>query len=210
MLAAEKRERLEADIRRACLKLDLELATTLALRGYGPEIHAFLVGFQRSEADAAEAFSLFSERVWKGLATFDWQSSFRTWAYAIARNVSLSQRAQSGKRAGRFVALPEGSFLSELAESVRSDTRSYLRTEVKDRVQRLRESLTDDEQMLLTLRVDRNLAWLDLARVLRDEAGNPTNDELARDAAKLRKRFQTIKEKLRALSDDDLATQKAK
>lgn len=200
MALTENRDRLEADIRRACLKPDLELATTLALRGYGPEIHAFLVGFQRSESDANEAFSLFSERVWKGLASFDWQSSFRTWAYAVARNVSLSYRAQAGKRGGRFVPLPEGSFLSELAESARSDTRSYLRTEVKDRVQRLRESLTEDEQMLLTLRVDRNLAWLDLARVLRDEEGNPSSDQLAKDAAKLRKRFQTIKEKLRALN----------
>jgi len=128
---------------------------------------------------------------------------------AVSRR-SLSQRAQSAKRGSRFVALPEGSFLSELAESVRSETVSYLKTEVKDRVQRLRESLSSDEQMLLALRVGRNLAWLDLARVLRDDERPPSNDELAREAAKLRKRFQAIKDKLRQLSDDDAALQRAK
>jgi len=207
LVPADTREQLEADIRRLCLKQDFEAATTAALRGYGQEIYGFLLGFHRRDEDAAEVFSLFSEKVWKGLRTFDWASSFRTWAYTIARNTSLRYRGTTVKRARRFPALPDGSFLEEIAERVRSATKSYLRTEVKDRVAQLRESLSPEDQMLLVLRVDRKLAWLDLARVLRDESATPSNEELNRESAKLRKRFQTIKEKLLDLSgrDRDLA-----
>lgn len=185
-------------MRRLCLKREFDAATTAALRGYGPEIYGFLLGFHRQEEDAAEVFSLFSERVWKGLATFDWASSFRTWAYTIARNTSITYRGTAVKRARRFTALPDG--MSQIAEDVRSVTQSFLKTEVKDRVARLRESLSSDDQMLLVLRVDRKLAWLELARVLRDGETPVSDEELNRESAKLRKRFQVIKEKLLELS----------
>lgn len=195
-VVTETRERLEADIRRLCLKQDFAGATTAALRGYGPEIYGFLLGFHKREDDAAEVFSLFSEKVWRGLPGFDWASSFRTWAYTIARNTSIRYRGTAVKRAKRFPGLPDGSFLDEIAEGVRSGTKSYLKTEAKDRVARLRESLSDEDQMLLALRVDRKLAWLDLARVLRDDATAATAEELNRESAKLRKRYQVIKDKL--------------
>jgi len=135
--------------------------------------------------------AIFSERVWKGLPTFDWASSFRTWAYTIARNTSLRYRGTAAKRARRFPAMPEGSFLAEIAEEVRSETQSFLKTEVKDRVARLRESLPPEDQMLLALRIDRKVAWLDLARVLRDDATPATAEELTRESARPMKRFRS-------------------
>ncbi len=199
-MSTETRDRLEAEVRRLCLKQDFNGATTAALRGYGPEIYGFLMGFHRAEEDAAEVFSLFSERVWKGMSTFEWGSSLRTWAYTIARNTSITYRGSAMKRARRFPAMPDGSFLSAIAEDVRSVTQSFLKTEVKDRVAKLRDSLSPEDQMLLVLRVDRKLAWLDLARILRDDAKPASAEELNRESAKLRKRFQVIKEKLLELS----------
>jgi RNA polymerase sigma-70 factor (ECF subfamily) len=48
------------------------------------------------------------------------------------------------------------------------------------------------------LRVDRQLAWTDLARVLLhgDDTSTLTEDVLRREAARLRKRFQILKEQL--------------
>jgi RNA polymerase sigma-70 factor (ECF subfamily) len=61
----------------------------------------------------------------------------------------------------------------------------------------LREALPPEEQALLMLRVDRELAWNDLAHVLADDAAAPLEGKaLAREAARLRKRFQVVKEKL--------------
>ena len=53
--------------------------------------------------------------------------------------------------------------------------------------------------MLLTLRVDRRLSFQDLARVLHDAPDKVAAENIAREAARLRKRFQAIKDKLLAL-----------
>lgn len=51
--------------------------------------------------------------------------------------------------------------------------------------------------MLLVLRVDKDLAWNELARVMHPEEAEPLDEEgLKREAARLRKRFQHVKERL--------------
>ena len=66
----------------------------------------------------------------------------------------------------------------------------HLRTEVKSDVQKLREELTEEEQTLLILRVDRNLDWREVADIL--EIEEPA----------LRKRFERLKDKLRRLAKE--------
>jgi RNA polymerase sigma-70 factor (ECF subfamily) len=58
---------------------------------------------------------------------------------------------------------------------------------------RLRESLDPEEQTLLILRVDKGMAWEDVAEVLRAD-GEPVAP------AALRKRFERLKEKLGRLA----------
>ena len=51
--------------------------------------------------------------------------------------------------------------------------------------------------------MDRDLGWLDVARVLLEEGGTDAADDpevLARKAAWARKRFQLVKERLRELA----------
>ena len=80
---------------------------------------------------------------------------------------------------------------------LRTPTASYLRTSHKDRFAALRDSLPEDERMLLVLRVDKQLGWNDLARVMHEGGPEPLDDEaLKREAARLRKRFQLLKERL--------------
>ena len=196
-MTTSDRDALETEIRRRCQAEDHAGAATAALRGYGPEIFGFLVAFHRSEQEASEVFSTFSERLWRGLPRFGWESSFRVWAYTIARNSSLNHRREVKRRAARQRPLPESAAISALVAEVRTGTRPYLQTANKDRFAELRASLSDEEQLLLTLRVDRGISYRDLARILRGEDERPPDDKtLERDAAKLRKRVQSIKERL--------------
>jgi RNA polymerase sigma-70 factor (ECF subfamily) len=191
-----EREQLERDIRHSFEQGDLQGAASAAIRGYGPEIFGLLAALHRREADASEVFSRFAENLWRGLPSFGWHCSFRTWAYTVARNASTSYRRQARRRAEVHVPLPEGSELSAIQQDVRSETLSYLRTQRKTRVLALREALSPEDQTLLVLRVDKRLPWNDLARVMHGEEGELADEVVKKEAARLRKRFQLIKEKL--------------
>lgn len=194
-----EREILERDIRHHLDRGDQAGAATLAIRGYGAEIYGFLMAFHRDEQDCAEVFSCFSERLWRDLAGFRGDSTFRTWAYCLARHASLNYRRDRRRRDRRQQPLPAASALSALpalVEQVRSQTVSYLRTERRARFRALRESLPAADQALLVLRVDRGLAWKELALVLHDGSEPLGEGELERAAARLRKQFQLLKTRL--------------
>jgi RNA polymerase sigma-70 factor (ECF subfamily) len=199
-MAQAHHEQLERDIRGLCQRGDFAGAATAAIRGFGPELYGFLVGFHRSEQDAADVFSMVTERLWHGLPAFDWACSFRTWAYTVARNASITYQDEAQRRARGLVPLSEVSEVARLAEQVRTETAVHLRTETKARIAALRESLTLDERMLLSLRVDRGLGWEDLVRVLHEGAEPLSDEAVRRESAKMRKRFQSLKEKLAELA----------
>ncbi len=188
-------------MRRCCEEGDHDRGATLLLQGYGPEILGFLCAVHPTETEASEVFSEVAEAIWRSLPRFSWESSARTWAYAIARNVTRSRRRDVARR-GKRVGVASDSMFEQLAEQVRTQTKAYLRTENKTRLQALRDGLPEEDRMLLVLRVDRGLAWNDLARILREEGGGePANDAaLAREAARLRKRFQIVKDRLREMA----------
>jgi RNA polymerase sigma-70 factor (ECF subfamily) len=194
---ADKRVELEREIRRRIDAGDTDGATEAALRGYGPEIFAYLAALHRD--DASDTFSLFCEGVWRRLPSFAWQCTFRTWAYAIARNLSLHHRRDAGRRNARNRPLPSGSALSALSaveQQVRTATITYLKTQRRSRLVELRDALPPDDRTLLMLRVDRQLAWTDLAVVMHDGEEPLAEESLKRESARLRKRFQLVKEKL--------------
>ena len=181
----ESARTLEERIHQAWTAGDLAGAATCAIEGYGPEIMGFLYALARSETAAGDAFSMFCEDLWRGLASFRWESSFRTWAYTLARNALHRLRRRP---AAQTVALTP--LIEQLAAPVRTTTLSYLRTERKDQLARLRAGLDEDDRTLLILRVDRGLSWSEVAKVMAGEGGDgPT-------AAALRKRFERIKRRI--------------
>jgi RNA polymerase sigma-70 factor, ECF subfamily len=201
VVTPKDRESLEQAIRAHHAGADLARAAELGLRGYGPEIFAFVHAFQREEDDAAEVFAIFTERLWRGLPDFAWHCSFRTWAYTIARNAAKNYHEQKRVRARVHVPMPESSVLSAIAADVRSETVTYLKTQTKSSVQKLRDALSEEDRMLLSLRLDRKLAWGELARVLHEGPDEePPPEVLEREAARFRKRFQSIKERLADLA----------
>lgn len=189
----------EQDLQQAWNRGDFRAVATMALERYGPEILGVLAARLRSPSDAAEVFSLFAENLWRGLPGFQWRCTLRSWAYRIARNAAIRWGTAGERRPERNVAIEDGDVL-ELAERVRSSTLAHLRSEVKSEIRRLREELPEPEQMLLILRVDKALEWPEIAAVLADE--DLPDDELRREAVRLRKQFQRVTEKLRGLARD--------
>lgn len=70
----------------------------------------------------------------------------------------------------------------------------------------MREKLPADDQALLVLRVDRKMAWRDLAIVMSTGGYLPADsideDALARETARLRKRFERVKSELKRLAKE--------
>ena len=164
---------------------------TLALKGYGPELFGFLVTMHGGEDDASDAFAeTLRGAVARGLPAFAWECSFRTWAHAVARN-QMRMRVRGAVRRRRRGARVGDSALAEVAAAVRTETLAFLRTATRSRFQSLRDALPEDDRMLLVLRIDRQLAWNDLARVLAERDGDaPLADAaVTKEAARLRKQL---------------------
>jgi RNA polymerase sigma-70 factor (ECF subfamily) len=192
----------EQKIRDAHATGRLKDAATVTLETYGSEVLSFLSSRLRSTSDAQEAFSMFVEDLWTGLPAFAWRCNMRTWAYTLARNAAARYMATPQRRAERGLDGEDSAEISKLAERLRSATDIYQKTEVKDRFRALRERLEPDDQMLLVLRVDRNLAWRDLALAM---TGDVELDDasIEREAARLRKAFERVKNQLRSLAEQE-------
>lgn len=184
---------IQSRIRALCQAGETRAAVNLALRTHGPEVLGLLCTLLGDTAEADEVFSLFCEHVWKGLPSFQWRSSLRTWLYVLARNTYVRHRTRASRQL-LAQSQPLDSEVANLVADIRHSTASVVRTERQEQVMRLRSSLSPEEQMLLTLRLDKQMDWTDIAQVLEPEAADPQ-----RAASALRKRFQRLKERLREL-----------
>jgi len=184
---------LEAEVR-ALATTDSAAAVAAVVRGYGPEIWTYLAGVLRSsDDDLGEVFAVFCEDVCRGMPSFRFESSVRTWSYVIARRAALRHLREARRRARRFEAAPE---LEAIAEAVRSTTAMHLRTTNHERLAAVRDQLDHDERTILILRVDRQLPWREIAQVMAD--GELDGEDLRKREQVLRKKFESIKRKLRA------------
>jgi RNA polymerase sigma-70 factor, ECF subfamily len=184
----------EADIEQLRTDGKLNEVAKLVLDSYGAEVLGFLVTLLRDQADAWDAFGQASEDFWKGLPKFAGRSTMKTWFYTLARNAAF--RLKRSPHHKRRAAMSELSAeLAEVAQLVRTRTGLHLRTEVKAEVAAIRDELNEVDRAILVLRVDRDMDWLDVARVMSHECATAT--ELTRVAARLRQRFQLVKKTIR-------------
>ncbi len=190
-------EAIEREIRELTDVRDFDGATTATLRGYGPEVFSFLIARMRAEDRASEVFAQMCEDLWRSMPQFEWRCSMRSWIYRLARSAAVRFERSPANQLGRRVGLSQ---ISEIADRVRSQTLAHLRSEIKDELQSLREQLDPDEQTLLVLRIDRDLGWTEIAEIMTDEPMDA--DELDRASARLRQRFQKLKQRLRELAEE--------
>lgn len=158
----------------------------LAIKRYGSELYGFLRGLTRDRVRADDLFAITCERLWRFLPAFRWDSTLRVWAYAIARNEFLRD-ARRPRRETSLEALSEAELVTH------PDIED---TEDRDRFARLRAQLAPDDHVLLGLRVDREMSWTEIAKVLSGEGAE------ARDAAMLRKRYERLKSRLKDMLHD--------
>jgi RNA polymerase sigma-70 factor (ECF subfamily) len=168
---------------------DADGAATVALQDLGPPILGWLRAIHGSD-DGDEVFAEFAERLWKGLPAFRGESPLRGWAYRIAWNASHSFRDEAWRR--RRVRLAT-SAASRLAADL---SRSMASPREDGRLARLRELVSPEDHALLVLRLDRDMAWEEIAGVL-STPGAPVK------TAALRKRFERLKERLARLAREE-------
>ena len=167
-------------------------AATAAIRGYGPQILGYLGSVLRDDGLADEAFSRFAEDLWKGIAGFRRESSFRTWAYRVAWNAARDLQTEAFRRRGRRLETAE---ISKVVQEVRSSSAAFLKEDARDKLEKLRRTLSPEDQTLLILRVNRELSWKEVAQVL-------STAEVPVDEPALRKRFERVKTRLRKLAEE--------
>jgi len=162
-------------------------AAGLIVRELGPELLGYLHAVSSSADEADEVFGAYCERLLRGLASYRGDASVRTWSYRIARNLLIDgRRARLRDR----VRQPVTGELAAMADRVRSRTATYLRTETKGRLAEIRAQLPEEDRTLLVLRVDRQLAWKEVAAIMLDAPDRA-------GVARLRKRFERLVARLR-------------
>lgn len=179
-----------------------EDSATATLETYGDEILSFLVSRLRSPSDGQEVFAMFAEDLWVGLPKFSWRCSMRTWAYTLARNAASRYASAPQRNLARNLTLSAPGRVSVIVERVRSATHIYQRTEVKDRFRAMREKLDAEDQTLLVLRVDRGMAWRDLAIAMSGDA-DLDDAGIDRESSRLRKAFERVKGDLKRMAQQE-------
>jgi RNA polymerase sigma-70 factor, ECF subfamily len=166
-------------------------AATLIVSSYGPGVLGFLVSLTGEYADAGDAFAQACEDLWRSLPRFRGEASIKTWFYMLARHTLW--RLRRSATVSRHLPL---SAISECAAHVRSQTEPYLKSEFKSGVAAIRSQLAEEDRLLLMLRIDRQMSWNEIAQILSGDT-SLERQNLVRVAARLRKRFQIVKESIR-------------
>jgi RNA polymerase sigma-70 factor (ECF subfamily) len=180
-------EAIEARLARLLVDQDWKAAATEIIRSYGPELLGYLVMIIGNEDEARDVFSELCEELWRGLPLFERRCFVRGWAYILARNSAMRSLRNPYRKRRRRLRTSEASRLSQ-------DVISTSVFELDAKMARLRSRLDADEHTLLILRIDREMSWREIATVLSGDVGASVSD------AVVRKRFERLKEKLRAIA----------
>lgn len=177
---------------------DLHFAADKALKLYGSEISAWLIRRYENNDTAVEMYSEFSLYFWQWFPTFAWESSLRTWMYSIARSVCYSNLPRHHYPLSQ---VPKD--ISALIVNQCERISTYKCFGAEDACQKLSDRvLTKEDRDLLIWRIDRQMSWQDIARILSD-APYLDEEECRNKATALRVRFNRIKKKLRSAAEKE-------
>jgi RNA polymerase sigma-70 factor, ECF subfamily len=182
-----KRNYDETGIQLLCQQDAINDAAHTAIQRYGPGILGWLIGIAPSRAIAEDVFQLFCFDLWKGLASFRWESALSTWCYRVAWNAFY--RFQKGER--RFDHVPLSDICSQWAVEASSIHSRLQRQQIQERLVTLRQQLSEELQSILILRLDRDFSFTEISEVL----------SLTEENA--RQKFQRAKTKLKELAQQE-------
>jgi RNA polymerase sigma-70 factor (ECF subfamily) len=173
---------------------------TILISELGPHLLGFVRSRIRDDAVAEDAYAAFCLDLWRSMPSFRMQCSFEGWAYLLLRNTINRTLARVVRPRRQELGISQLSAFPELEAAARTTLSSANAPAAMDQFAALREQLDEDEQTLLVLRVDRDLAWKDVAQVFL--GGEAEDAALEKEAAKLRQRFQALKVKLARMATD--------
>jgi RNA polymerase sigma-70 factor (ECF subfamily) len=156
------KDSLEERVRELVARRDFREAAGLAIRGLTPAVWRYLLNVLRDEADAGDALSHWAEGLWRGLTSFRFECSLRTWALRLATNAAVNVRNAAWRRRVRRFRTGEA---SAIAAETRASSLARVEREARG-LEVLRRSLSVRDQSLLALRIDQGLSWEEIAEVL--------------------------------------------
>ena len=167
-------------------------AIEAAIRGYGPEWFGFLNGVLHDEFAAEEVYAAFLLKLHRGLASFDWACSLRTWSYRVLRNARIDWFRgirPPAETLSRYAPLAESARLASAIDAARG----------RSPLVRLRATLDPEDQEILIRHVEYGDTFQEIAVATLGEGATAEGRE--KEAARLRARFKRAKEKLRRLAE---------
>ena len=178
----------DAEVRELLLAGRERQAADRLLARLSPELRPFLHRLLGDVSLADEAHSNTCERLWRGLATFRWECSLRSWSYIIARREASRCRARHARDGVQQTTLSKA---DQVAARFASTSATFSTTR-RDQLDGLRASLSDEDRDLLVLRVERGLAWKEIAAAFLEEHESDP-EAIGKEAARLRQRFRSIR-----------------
>lgn len=160
-------------------------AAAEVIRAVGPPVARYLRALLGDGDDAADAFSIFAERVWTGIETFRAQSTVRAWAFGVASNAARRVRASAWRRRRTRLATDAASALAQEVWTSSAERREHRAAALE----RLRGELAPEDRDLVLLRTAERLSWEAIAAAW-------SADGRAVTAAALRKRYERLKRRL--------------
>ena len=176
-----------------CARGDHGAATAAIVRELGPGLCGYLIAVLRDEDAAQDVLADVAVHVLTALPRFRGDSTVKTWTYRIAWRTAMRHRR--GPQHRRAIEL-RSSLAEQLVAEVRQSTAAYRRAATLQWLERIRAELTPADQSLLTLRLDRDMSWSEIAQVM------GVGDTVV-VVAGLRKRYERIKDRLRKAAERD-------
>lgn len=105
-------------------------------------------------------------RVWRSLAKFRGESTFRTWIYGIALNVIRTHRGRRSKLRSLFWSPPAESAIDPLEQAVDRDESAEQHVVMRDAIDRALEALPDELREAVVLRDVQGLDYREIAETL--------------------------------------------
>jgi RNA polymerase sigma factor (sigma-70 family) len=170
-------------------------ATHTVLDRYGSEVRNFLSSRTTTRMSMEDVFSMFSVDVWKGLPSVREQGQVRSWLYVVARNALARHLRLKQRWRSRHV--------SAEPDELQVDTRRSIATRLGDiaQLEPILAGLGEADRRLLEQRSMLAMPWRDIALESArrsNEAVSVSEADIARESARLRKRYQLLLETLRA------------
>jgi DNA-directed RNA polymerase specialized sigma24 family protein len=187
----------DAAIFAACDQRDFRRATTLLIHAYAARVRAFLNNRLRDSAGCAEVFAVFSEDVWKGIASLRGRTSVVPWVFVLARNALYRHGRAQQRWAVRHVSLDAAPDVPTSDDQV-----AELDGVGHAHIAPLLHQLSASERWLLDQRFVAGNSWNEIARAQLVSARPPDHDAVLRESARLRKKSQLIVQRLRLSSAD--------